>query len=103
MSGRSAIIRRSTMSEPQAEHSKPTRRFLTLLWCLVVATAVSVPLAMVPGSFDVFRTPKDVVFLTLSLLLIAVGAAGALLSDEIGRALRPHSSAVLLALAAAAW
>jgi O-antigen ligase len=91
------------MSEPQAEYSRATRRFLTLLWCLVVATAVSAPLAMVPGSFDVFRTPKDVVFLTLSLLLIAAGAAGALLSDEIGRALRPRSPAVLVALAAAAW
>lgn len=91
------------MSAPQAEHSKPTRSFLTLLWCLVGLTAVATPLAMVPGSFDVFRTPKDVVFLTLSLLLIAAGAAGALLSDEIGRILRPRGPAVLIALAAAAW
>jgi O-antigen ligase len=91
------------MPAPQAEHSKPTRIFLTLLWCLVVATAVAAPLAMVPGSFDVFRTPKDVVFLTLSLLLLAVGAAGALVSDEIGRTLQPRGPAVLIALAAAAW
>jgi O-antigen ligase len=91
------------MPAPQAEHSKPTRIFLTLLWCLVVATAIAAPLAMVPGSFDVFRTPKDVVFLTLSLLLIAAGAAGALLSDEIGRILQPRGPAVLVALAAAAW
>jgi hypothetical protein len=91
------------MSAPQAEHSKATRRFLTLLWCLVAATAISAPLAMVPGSFDVFRTPKDVVFLTLSLLLISLGAAGALLSDEIGGALRPRGTAVFVALAAAAW
>ncbi len=91
------------MPAPQAEHSKPARSFLTLLWCLVVAAAVGAPLAMVPGSFDVFRTPKDVVFLTLSLLLIAAGAAGALLSDEIARILQPRGPAVLLALAAAAW
>jgi len=91
------------MPAPQAEYSKPTRIFLTLLWCLVVATAIGAPLAMVPGSFDVFRTPKDVVFLTLSLLLIAAGAAGALLSDEIGRILQPRGPAVLIALAAAAW
>lgn len=80
-----------------------SERFLTLLWCIVVATAVSAPLAMVPGSFDVFRTPKDVVFLALALVLIAAGAAGALLSDEIGRALRPRGIEVFVALAAAAW
>jgi O-antigen ligase len=91
------------MPAPQAQHSKPTRIVLALLWCLVVATAVATPLAMVPGSFDVFRTPKDAVFLTLSLLLIAAGAAGALLSDEIARVLQPRGPAVLLALAAAAW
>ena len=91
------------MPAPQAEHSKPTRIFLTMLWCLIVVTAIASPLAMVPGSFDVFRTPKDVVFLTLSLLLIAAGAAGALLSDEIGRVLQPRGPAVLIALAAAAW
>jgi O-antigen ligase len=91
------------MPAPQAEHSKPTRVFLTLLWCLVVATAIAAPMAMAPGSFDVFRTPKDVVFLTLSLLLLGAGAAGALLSDEIGRILQPRGPAVLFALAAAAW
>jgi O-antigen ligase len=91
------------MSEPEAAVSKPTRRFLALLWCLVVATVISAPLIMVPGSFDVFRAPKHVVFLALSLLLIAAAAAGALLSDEIGRALRPRSTSVLIALAAAAW
>jgi O-antigen ligase len=91
------------MPVPQAEPSRPTRRFLTLLWCLVVAMVIGTPLVIVPGSFDVFRTPKDVLFLTLSLLLIAAGAVGALLSDEIGRILRPRGAAVLLALAAAAW
>lgn len=91
------------MPELQAEHSKPTRSLLTLLWCLVVATAAGTPLLMVPGSFDVFRTPKDVAFLTLSLLLIAAGTAGALLSDDIARVLRPRGSAVMIALAAAVW
>ncbi len=91
------------MSEPQAEHSNPTRRVLNLLWCLVVATTIATPLAMAPGSFDVFRTPKDIVFLTLSLLLIAVGVAGALLSDEIGRIIRLRTPAMFIALTAAAW
>ncbi|MDP9192367.1 MAG: O-antigen ligase family protein [Acidobacteriota bacterium] len=91
------------MSEPEAAVSKPTRRFLALLWCLVVATVLIPPLTMVPRSFDVFRTPKHVVFLALSLLLIAAAAAGALLSDEIARVLRARSAAVFLALAAAAW
>jgi O-antigen ligase len=91
------------MPEQQVEHSRATRRFLTLLWCLVVATVIVTPLAMAPGSYDVFRTPKDIAFLTLALLLIACAAAGALLSDSIARTLRPQSSAALLALAAAAW
>jgi O-antigen ligase len=78
-------------------------RFLSLLWLLVVAIAVASPLAMHPGTFDVFRTPKDIVFLTLSLLLLAAGAAGALLSDDVGRILQRRSPALFIAIAAAAW
>lgn len=79
-------------------------RFLTLLWSIVVATVVATAFAMVPGSLDVFRTPKDVVFLTLSLVLLAVGATGALLSDDLGRILlRLRTPVVFLAAVAAAW
>jgi O-antigen ligase len=81
----------------------PERRFLSLLWCLIAATVLLTPLAMVPESYDVFRTPKDIAFLTLSLLLIAAACAGALWSDGLARILWPRGNAVLLALAAAAW
>jgi O-antigen ligase len=91
------------MPEPQAAYGKPIRRFVTLLWCLVAAISVIAPLAMDGGSFDVFRTPKDIVFLTLSLLLIAAGAIGALLSNDVARLLQQRSPALLVALAAAAW
>ena len=65
----------------------PAPRFLTLLWSIVVAVVIVTAFAMVPGSLDVFRTPKDIALLTLSLVLITVGATGALLSDDLGRLL----------------
>jgi len=91
------------MSAPEDEQSTRARRFEALLWSLVAATVLLTPLAMVPGSFDVFRTPKDIVFLTLSLLLIGAATIGALLSDELAQLLRPRGAAVLLGLSAAVW
>lgn len=79
-------------------------RFLAVLWCIVVATVVATAFVMEPGSLDVFRTPKDIALLTLSLVLLAVGAAGGLLSDEAGRSLlRLRTPAIYIALAAAGW
>ena len=81
-----------------------TSRFLTLLWSLVAATALATEAAMSPGSYDVFRTPKDVVLLIGCVAILAAGTAGALLSDEIARLFRRLPTApVILALAAAAW
>jgi O-antigen ligase len=85
------------------DQSTTPHRFLTLLWVLVAAIVLVTPLAMVPGSFDVFRLPKDVALFTLSLLLLAMGIAGALMSDEIARTLNVRSPALLVALAATAW
>ncbi|HYC60587.1 MAG TPA: O-antigen ligase family protein [Thermoanaerobaculia bacterium] len=79
------------------------RRFLTVLWVLVVAILLVTPLVMVPYSFDVFRTPKDAVFVSLSLLLIAALAGGALLSDDAARLLRMRAPIVFVALAAPLW
>lgn len=74
-----------------------------MVWALVAAIVIITPLMMIPSSFDVFRTPKDIALLTLSLLLLAVGIAGALLSDEIARVMNVRSPALFVAIAAAAW
>lgn len=91
------------MPEPQSSQNQTTRRFLVLLWALVAAISVVTPLVIVPYSFDVFRTPKDVVFLSLSLLLIAFAVGGALLSDDVARLFRMRSPIMMVALAAPAW
>jgi O-antigen ligase len=91
------------MPEPQAVPNQTSQRFLTLLWGMVAAMAFVTPLVMIPYSFDVFRTPKDVVFMSLSLLMIAAAAGGALLHDDLARLLRMKSPIVFVALAATAW
>jgi O-antigen ligase len=78
-------------------------RFLALLWALVVVTIIVTATAMVPGSLDVFRTPKDIALFVLCLSLVGVGLAGALLSDDIARLFDVHRPALLVALAATAW
>lgn len=80
-----------------------TPRFLVLSWVLVAAILLVTPLVIAPGGYDVFRTPKDVVFLSLSLLLIAVGAGAALLSAENARRMRLRGPIVFVALAAPLW
>ncbi len=81
-----------------------TSRFLMLLWSLVAATALATAVAMSPGSFDVFRTPKDVALLVSCLAILTAGAAGALLNDDVAQLFRRLPVVpVTLALAAAAW
>lgn len=74
------------------------------MWSAVAAMVFLTAFAMQPESHDAFRTPKDVALLTISLLLITIGTAGALLSDGVAQLygrlpLRP----LLLACTAAAW
>lgn len=74
------------------------------MWSLVVAMVFVTPFAMQADSYDVFRTPKDVALLTISLLLITVGTAGSLLSENVAALFRRLPvRPILLALAAAAW
>jgi O-antigen ligase len=71
----------------------------------VVMTAVIVTaIAMQPGAFDVFRTPKDIALYFFALLLFTIGAAGVLLNEPIAQlfgALPKHP--LFLAVAAATW
>jgi O-antigen ligase len=83
--------------------TSPASRFLAILSALVVVTVVATATAMVPGSLDVFRTPKDIALFILCLLLLGVGMAGALLSDDVARLFDVRGPALLVALAAAAW
>ncbi|MFL6245843.1 MAG: O-antigen ligase family protein [Thermoanaerobaculia bacterium] len=81
-----------------------TRRYLMLLWGIVAATVVVTALAMAPGSYDVFRMPKDLALLICSMAIITAGAAGALLSDDIAQRFRRlQTPPVILALVAALW
>lgn len=74
------------------------------MWSVVVMMIFITATAMQPGSYDVFRTPKDVALLILALLLIALAAAGGLLSEKVAdRYRRLGTTPVLLALGAAAW
>lgn len=92
------------MSQSPPADTRTTRTFLTVLSTIVAAIVIATSTAMEPGSLDVFRMPKDAALLSLSLLLITVGGAGALLSDDVARLYRRlRTPPVFLALAAAAW
>ncbi len=77
--------------------------FETALWFLVVAAVVATSLAVSPGSFDIFRTPKTVAFQLLALLIFAVSAAAMLLSDRVARTFRTNRIAFGIAVSAVAW
>jgi O-antigen ligase len=91
------------MPKSAASEAVESSRFLGLLWWLVAAISIASPLVMAPYSYDVFRTPKDVVFVSLSLILISTAVGGALLSDNFARQCRTRSPIVILALLATAW
>lgn len=79
-------------------------RFLIVLWSVVAGTVVVTAAAMQPGSFDVFRTPKDLALLVCALGILIIGAAGALFSNDLLPILRRlQTPPVMLALAAAVW
>ncbi|HEX2123501.1 MAG TPA: hypothetical protein VHL59_17855, partial [Thermoanaerobaculia bacterium] len=80
-----------------------SRRFSALLWTLVSVTVVVTPLVISRSAADVFRTPKDVVFQTLALLIFGVGVAGCLFSDAILATFRTHRTALMVAAAAVLW
>lgn len=80
-----------------------SRRFSALLWTLVSITVVVTPLVISRGSADVVRTPKDVAFQTLALLIFGIGVAGCLFSDAILATFRTHRPALLVAAAAVLW
>ena len=77
--------------------------FETALWFTVAAAVVATALAVSPGSFDIFRTPKTVVFQLLALLIFAAGATAMLLSERVARAFRANRTALLMAVAAVVW
>jgi O-antigen ligase len=77
--------------------------FETALWFLVAAAVVATALAVSPGAFDIFRTPKTVVFQLLALLIFAAGAAAMLFSDRVARTFRTNRIALGIAVVAVVW
>jgi O-antigen ligase len=60
-------------------------------------------MAVSPGAFDIFRTPKTVVFQLLALLIFAAGTAAMLLSDRLASTFRVHRIALAMAVSAVVW
>ncbi|MDP9192365.1 MAG: O-antigen ligase family protein [Acidobacteriota bacterium] len=90
------------MHRADFEEQRPTP-FETTLWSLVAAAVVATAIAVAPGSFDTFRTPKTVIFQLLALLIFAVGGAAMLLSDRVARTFHTNRTALVITLSAVAW
>jgi O-antigen ligase len=87
---------------PDLEEHPPTP-LETTLWSFIAAAVVATAIVVAPGSFDVFRSPKNVAFQLLALLIFATGGAAMLLSDRMARAFRTNRTALAITLGAAAW
>ncbi len=85
----------------RVEH--PSSPLETTLWWFVAAAVVATAIVVSPGAFDVFRTPKTVVFQLLALVMLAAGGAALLLSERVASGFRTNRMALSIALAAVAW
>lgn len=75
----------------------------TIVWTLVAVTMLVIPFVIMRPAVDVFRTPKDVVFETLALVILATSVAGSLLGARLGAAFSGHRTPLLLAASAMLW
>ena len=87
----------SDLAEP------PSSPLETTIWSFVAAAVVATALVVSPGAFDVFRTPKTVVFQLLALMILTAGGAAMLLSERVARSFRTNRIALSIALSAVAW
>lgn len=62
-----------------------------LSWAVVAATTVLLPLAMSPTGKDAFRLPKQILFETSALLLIAIAACAVVLRARLTMLLWPRT------------
>jgi O-antigen ligase len=81
----------------------PSSVFETTAWVIVAATMLVMPLVIMRPALDMFRTPKDVFFLTMSLLVFAWTAAGALFREDLARMVRIPRFPLLIGAAAVVW
>jgi O-antigen ligase len=91
------------MSEPPMDDVKQRSPIETTLWSLIAIAVVATALVVSPGTFDIFRTPKTVIFQLLALLILAIGGAAMLLSEQVAHSFRTNRTALSIALAAVAW
>jgi O-antigen ligase len=89
---------------PHTDSDEPRSSLLeTVLWLFVTAAVIASALAVSPGAFDIFRTPKNVVFQLLALLIFATGITAMLIGDRIPRTFRTNRTALTISLAAVIW
>jgi O-antigen ligase len=80
-----------------------TPRLTRILWLIVLLVIAVTPLVVDPRGRDLFRVPKTAFFQAGMLVVGALAAAAALLSDAFAAALVRRRGAVMLACAGVAW
>src|SRR5688572_29608966 len=91
------------MMQTPPSPTERTPRIVTLLWAMVAATAVSTPLVITRGSFDIYRVAKYATFMSLALMTAAVLIAAALTMRDREWLTRVPFMPAVLAAAAVLW
>jgi O-antigen ligase len=90
-----------TVEETPAD--RLTRNATRVLWVTVLLVMAALPLIVDPRGRDLFRVPKTSFFQAAMLVIGAIAAASALLSDAFAATLVRNRRAVILACCSVAW
>jgi O-antigen ligase len=91
------------MSVDEVPTDRWTRNATRVLWVTVLLVIAAIPLIVDPRGRDLFRVPKTSFFQAAMLVIGAIAAASALLSDAFAATLVRNRRAVILACSGVAW
>jgi O-antigen ligase len=91
------------MTADEVPTDRLTPRLTRILWPIVLLVIAATPLLVDPRGRDLFRVPKTAFFQAGMLVVGALAAATALLSDAFAAALVRRRGAVMLACAGVVW
>lgn len=91
------------MTAEEVPTDRLTRNATRVLWVILLLVIAALPLIVDPRGRDVFRVPKTSFFQAAMLVLGAITAVSALLSDAFAAMLVRNRRAVILACCGVAW